>query len=153
MAPLSPADAEVALRTFPRRWRALLGGLDQDDPDTAARLLRTGPDGRTALAAAVGAAATLEVAEGQVRRTLMSERPSLPPGSAPSAGSLDEALDRIDVAAPVLATTVAGIAAAELDRQADLAGRTVDVRTQVGDAVTQVADLLRSAERALHARP
>lgn len=151
MAPLSPADAEVALRTFPRRWRALLGGLDQDDPDTEARLRRVGPDGRSALDAAAQAAATLEVANGQVLATLRRERPSLPPGGAPAAASLDEALARIDAAAPVLAATVADVASDDLDRQADVAGRAVDVRTQVADAVQQVADLLRAADRSLRA--
>ena len=151
MAPLSPGDAEVALRTFPRRWRALLGGLDEDDPDTAARLQRTGPDGRTAVGAASEAAAILEVAEGQVRATLRSERPSLPPGDEPSPATLDEALDRIEAAAPALAATVAGIAADDLDREADLAGTTVTVRSLVADVVERVAGLLRAADRALHA--
>ncbi len=152
MAPLSPADAAVALRTFPRRWRALLGGLDPDDPDTEARLHRFGPDGRSALTAASEAAGILEVARAQVVRVLHSERPSLPPDEATVGGTLEEALDRIEAAAPVLATTVAGIAAGDLDRTAELGGRTVDVRTMVADAVQQVADRLRSADRALHSR-
>lgn len=155
MSPLSPADAEVALRTFPRRWRTLLGSLDPDDPDdpdTEVRLNRAGPDGRSALGAAAEAAAILEVADGQVRRALHSDRPDLLPGGAPVATSLDEALDRIEAAAPALATTVAGIAAGDLDRAATVAGRTVDVRTMVSDAVQQVADRLRSADRAVRTR-
>jgi hypothetical protein len=152
MAPLSPADAEVALRTFPRRWRALLGGLDPDDPDTEVRLHRPGPDGRSAVGAAAEAAAILEVAQGQVRQVLHSDRPTLSPGGDPVAGTLDDALDRIEAAAPALAATVAGIASGDLDRTAAVAGRTVDLRTMVADTVQEVADRLRSADRALHSR-
>jgi hypothetical protein len=68
------------------------------------------------------------------------------------AGTLDDALDRIEAAAPALAATVAGIASGDLDRTAAVAGRTVDLRTMVADTVQEVADRLRSADRALHSR-
>ena len=152
MALLSPGDAEVALRTFPRRWRALLGGLDPDDPDTEVRLRRVGPDGRSALAAAASAAVVLERADGHVRKAVSSEQPVLDPGAEPGELELAESLRRIDAAAPALAATVAGIAAGDLDRPADLGGRAVSVRSLMADAVQQVADLLRSADRSLHGR-
>ena len=152
MAPLSPADAEVALRTFPRRWRSLLGGLDPDDPDTEVRLRQVGPDGRSALGAASEAAAALEVADGHLRKAVSSDRPSLRRTEGAADPALADALGRIDAAAPVLAATVASIATGDLDRQAELDGRTVSVRSLVSDVVQQVADLLRSADRALHTR-
>lgn len=152
MAPLSPADAEVALRTFPRRWRSLLGGLDPDDPDTEVRLRQTGPDGRSALTAASEAAAALEEADGHLRKAVSSDRPSLHHAGAPTETALEDALGRIDAAAPVLAHTVGSIASGDLDRQAELDGRTVSIRSLVSDVVQQVADLLRSADRALHTR-
>lgn len=149
MATISPADAEVALRTFPRRWRALLGGMDVDDPDTDAILRRPGPDGRTALECAAEAAGTLEDVERQVRRVVSSDRPTLEPRSAPPAGPLTDSLAAIDAAAPALAATVAGVAAGDLDRQGELGGRTASVRSLIADAVGDVADLLRAAEQAL----
>ena len=152
MAPLSPGDAEVALRSFPRRWRSLLGGLDPDDPDTEVRLRQVGPDGRSALVAASEAAAALEVADGHLRKAVSSDRPSLQRPDAPAEVALDDALGRIDAAAPVLAARVASIASGDLDRQADLAGRTVTVRSLLSDVVQQVADLLRAADRALRTR-
>ncbi len=79
-----------------------------------------------------------------IRRTGKVERERL--------GTLAEALDRIEAGAPALATTVAAVAVGDLDRQADLAGRTVSVRSLVSDVVQHVADLLRSADRALHTR-
>ena len=152
MAPLSPADAEVALRTFPRRWRSLLGSLDPDDPDTEVRLRQEGPDGRSALGAASEAADALEVADGHLRKAVSSDRPSLQRTGAPTETSLDASLGRIDVAAPVLADTVASIASGDLDRQAELDGSTVTVRSLLSDVVQQVADLLRAGDRALHTR-
>ncbi len=152
MAPLSPADAEVALRTFPRRWRALLAGLDPDDPDTEVRLRHVGPDGLSAVGAATEAAVALEFAQGRVRRAVSSDRPTLDAGGEPGELPLAEALDRIEAGAPALATTIAAVAVGDLDRQADLAGRTVSVRSLVSDVVQHVADLLRSADRALHTR-
>ena len=151
MAALSPADAEVALRTFPRRWNALLGGLDPDDPDTEAVLRHPGPDNRTAAECAAEAAAALVAADGHVRKAVTNDRPTLEPGSTPANSSLRDALGGIEAAAPALAATVAGVAAGDLDREADLGGRTVTVRALVADAVEHVANLLRAAEQALRA--
>lgn len=151
MATISPADAEVALRSFPRRWSALLGGLDTDDPDTDALLRRAGPDGRSALDCAGAAAAVLAAADGHVRKAVSSNHPTLGPGSTPAGGSLPDALGGIEAAAPALAATVAGVASGDLDREADLGGRTVAVRSLVADAVDEVANLLRAADQALRA--
>ena len=152
MPNISPGDAEVALRTFPRRWRALLGSLDPDDPDAQALLRRPGPDGASALECAGRAAAVLEAADGHVRRTATADRPVLAEvGAPPSEGAVDDVLARIDRAAPVLATTVGGVATGDLDRPAELAGREVRLRDLIAGAVDDVAGLLRSAERALQA--
>ena len=151
MAPISAADAEVALRTFPRRWRALLGSLDTDDPDTAALLDRPGPDGSSALDCARRAAVALEAADGHVRRTVSADRPTLDPPPQPGGGTLEDALARIDAAAPALAATVAGVATGDLDRQAELGGRTLRLRDLIAGVVDDVAGLLRAAEQALRA--
>lgn len=153
MATISPGDAEVALRTFPRRWRALLGSLDPDDPDTDALLRRPGPDGASALDCVARAAAVLEAADGHVRRTVTSERPVLSAVAAPSTTTpdLEEELARIDRAAPALAVTVGAVATGDLDRRAELAGRELRLRDLIAGAVDDVAGLLRNAERALRA--
>lgn len=154
MAPLSPADAEVALRTFSRRWRELLGGLDQADPDTEALLQRPGPDGRSALECALAAGAALGIADDRLREALRSDRPTLTSSATTAGGgSLESALGRIDSAAPALADTIAGTASGDLDREAELDGRTVTVRSLITDTVSEVAGLLRAADEALHARP
>ena len=151
MAPISAGDAEVALRTFPRRWRALLGSLDTDDPDTAALLARPGPDGSSALECARRAAVAIEAADAHVRRTVSADRPTLDPAPAAGTGTLEDALARIDAAAPALATTVAGVATGDLDRRAELGGRDLRLRDLVADVVEDVAGLLRAAEQALRA--
>ena len=151
MAPISAADAEVALRTFPRRWRALLGSLDPDDPDTAALLRRPGPGGRSALDSAGRAAVALEAAEGHVRRTVSADRPTLDPAPEPGGATLEDALARIDAAAPALAGTVGDVATGDLDRRAELGGRDLRLRDLIAGVVEEVAGLLRAADQALHA--
>jgi hypothetical protein len=149
MATISPGDAEVALRTFPRRWRALLEHLDPDDPDTMARLAQPGPDGRTAIESAAAAAATLETATANLRVALTSDRPAIERPEAPIGSSLADSLQRIDAAAPALADAVRDVGSSELDRGASLDGREVTVRELIAAPVDEVAGYLRSAGDAL----
>lgn len=157
MATISPADAEVALRTFPRRWNALLAGddgsdedgTDETDADRDRAARHPGPDGRSALDCAAAAATTLEATDGHVRSTVTRDHPSLDPPAVNRAG--DDALRRIEAAAPALADTVAAVAAGDLDRRAELAGAPVTVRELISEAVEEVATLLRDATGALRA--
>ncbi len=149
MATISPGDAEVALRTFPRRWRALLDHLDPDEPDTMALLGKPGPDGRTVIESAAAAAATLETAAANLRRALTSDQPAIERPEAPVGSSLADSLQRIDAAAPALADAVAGVGSSELDRRASLDGRPLTLRELIAAPVDEVAGYLRSASDAL----
>lgn len=143
MTTISAGDAEVALRTFPRRWRSLLGGFEPGDPDVEAILSHPGPGGRSAMGCATRAGEVLE----EARRAVQS---AVGLGGAPTAGTpvsdeLGAALTRIDVAAPALADVVRDLAAGDLDAAAGAGS----VRSLVSDAVTEMADLLREAGEAL----
>lgn len=155
MAPISPGDAEVALRSFPRRWRALLGSLDVDDPDTVAILEHPGPSGDSAVALARKAGAALEVGARHLHEAVTRDDPSLDPDPAPppapGADTVAAALRRIEAAAPALADAVTRVAAGDLDRQAQRGTSTVSVRQIIADAVDEVARLLREADRAIAA--
>lgn len=153
MAPISAADAAVALRSFPRRWTSLLGGLDPSDPDDAALLSRSGPDGTSAGGAVAEAAAVLEEADHQVRAAV-GTTPAPPRSSTASEGAhpvddLAASLRRLESAAPALADTVDDVAADDLDRRTEVAGRSTTVRDLVSEAVGRVATLLRQADQAL----
>lgn len=153
MAPISAADATVALRSFPRRWTSLLGGLDPSDPDVAALLARAGPEGISAGGAVAEAADALEEADHQVRAAVGTAPapPPSPPGEdgTPRADDLVGSLRRLELAAPALADTVDDVAADDLDRRTEVAGRSVAVRALVSDVVGRVATLLRQADQAL----
>lgn len=144
MTTISAGDAEVALRTFPRRWGSLFGGLDPADPDTATIVDHPGPDGLSAADCAHQAAERL--ADG--RRAL---REAVATGSAdptaPIGRSLEGALRGIDQDAPALADAVRQLSLTDLGAPAG-AGT---VRTLVSDTVAEVADLLRAAGDAVAA--
>jgi hypothetical protein len=149
VATISPGDAEVALRTFPRRWRSLLGGLDPSDPDVDAILRHRGTSGASALDAVARAAVALDDGARHLHDAVHHDRPVLDPGGGAGPSSLPEALSAIDAAAPRLAGAVRAVAAGDLDRQAELGGATVTVRTLIADVVDEVARLLRDAQQAL----
>lgn len=144
MTTISAGDAEVALRTFPRRWGSLFGGLDPDDPEAAAIVDHPGPEGRSAVDCAQQAGDRL--ADG--RRAL---REAVGTGGAdpttPTGRSLEGALRRIDQDAPALADAVRQLSLTDLDARAGSG----TVRTLVSDTVAEVADLLREAGDAVAA--
>src|SRR5918998_6518097 len=95
---MSPADAAVALRSFPRRYRALLLRPDvEDDPES---IVTRKPDAQSpsALEHAAGVAALLEGTADDIERTLVQDRPNLGRQRAhagPTAG-LGSTLERLD---------------------------------------------------------
>jgi len=163
---LSPSDAAVAVRSFPRRFRGVLARPDetgdtddgqQADPDELAR--RIGPDGRSAadhLLAADGVLALLDRALEQVRG---DDDPVLHPAVADLRGSwwddehtpLPALLDQLEHTAEGCADRIDAIATDDWGRQARVADAdaTVGVLDVVREAVDVVAGHLRSAERTI----
>ena len=173
MATISPGDAAVALRTFPRRWQALFRGGDDDggvDGEghgggrgegggrAGADVTRhPGPDGRSALDCATEAAALLEAAGADIAAARRGQTPALDRRDdgqdriASPGRSSGDALRRIEAAAPALARTVDELSTGELDRTATMDGATVTVRSLIADVVDDVAGLLRTAGDAVRA--
>lgn len=162
---LSPSDAAVAVRSFPRRFRGVLARPDetddgqQADPDELAR--RIGPDGRSAadhLLAADGVLALLDRTLEQVRS---DDDPVLHPAVADLRGSwwddehtpLPALLDQLEHTAERCADRIDAIATDDWGRQARVADAdaTVGVLDVVREAVDVVAGHLRSAERTITA--
>jgi hypothetical protein len=163
---LSPSDAAVAVRSFPRRFRGVLARPDDDagegataDPDELAR--RIGPDGRSAadhLIAADGVLAVLDRALEQVRS---DDDPVLHPAVGELRGTwwedehtpLPALLDQLEQTAGGCAQRIDAVPTDDWARQARVADAdaTVGVIDLVREGVDVVAGHLRSAERTITA--
>lgn len=95
---VTPADAAVALRSYPRRFKAVLAAVDEDDIE---HLLRRAPDGWSALDHAAHAAAAFTAVGEALRLTAIEDSPviALAPERRVDVGAAD--LDRVgdDIAA------------------------------------------------------
>jgi hypothetical protein len=118
---ISPSDAAVAARSFPRRWRALFA-MAQGDDERSNVLERSG-----ALRMAAEAAAILENTAGRIRG-----------GLAPARG--ETLLDHLDAACDHLVHAIENVAAD------DWAGVRIEALTS---GIEDAAALLRTAERAI----
>ena len=148
---LSPGDAVAALRSYPRRYRALLFTFDEDErPDDV--LHRPGPDGRSALDHAAAVATALGAFGRALEAVLIHDRPVLPPGAGPgtAAASTEAVLDQVTLEAQAIADTAAGIEPEAWRRVGlDRSGREVTAFDIVKDAVRTGSDGLRTIERTL----
>lgn len=156
-----PPDAQVALRSYPRRFRALLAALDEDErPDDLAH--RPGAGGRSALDHAADAAATFRLVTDALGRVVAGDRPEVPAGAVdeaaragtpPLAGSRTTSgvLADLDEAAGTLADRIGAVAAGDWGRTAVVAGtgREVTALDPVREAVRTGRARLLDAQRVL----
>jgi hypothetical protein len=159
---LSPSDAVAALRSYPRRFRALLSTFDSDEkPDDLVH--RAGPDGFSAVDHADHVARGLALLGRALQDVLQHDDAVLSPATFDDAArdwqvgareqSLEGALDFLTVEAEGLADAVERVPADAWARRATVAGdgRTVTALDVVREAVRTGADHLRTAERTLAA--
>ena len=159
---MAPGDAVAALRSYPRRFRALLTTFDTDEkPDDLVH--RAGNDGHSAVDHADHVARSLALLGRALQDVLRHDDVVLPPATFDDdardwqvgAGeqSLDAALDFLTVEAEALADAVEHVGSDEWSRHATVAGdgRTVTALDIVREAVRTGADHLRAAERTLAA--
>ena len=134
---ISPADAAVALRSYPRRWKGAFAVVEDED-EGLALLDRGSPSANELRARAVG---RMEAARAQVHRIRTADDPDLT-AAGPSTGDLE-------AAALALAEDVEGLPSDDWSRTGRLDGATVTALELVSDAVQGVSDDLRQAERTL----
>lgn len=94
---LSPADAIVALRSFPRRWRELLAGFPADEGEDAA-VRRRLAGGWSALEHVAHVSQALSAQAERLERIRHLERPTIGPVVTPEPG-IDEATGAEEVVA------------------------------------------------------
>ena len=118
---VSPADAAVAVRSYPRRFRALLVGPDGDEERTPEDLVLRRPPGGgwSALEHAVWVAEVLALAADALERIRLQDHPSVtvePP--APTAGATEPGavLGRMEEEAERLAQSIGRVDAHDWKR-------------------------------------
>jgi hypothetical protein len=165
---LTPDDAVVAIRSFPRRFRAVLAAPadehDRFDPDEVGR--RVGPGGRSAADHLLAADGVLALLGEAVQQTRGEDDPVLHPAFADlaTATTADESaadahtpigdlLDRFEATAAYTADRVDGVPSDDWGRQVRVAGLDAGRRflDLAQDAVGVVADHLRAAQRTIDA--
>ncbi|MCU0311219.1 MAG: hypothetical protein MUE36_09770 [Acidimicrobiales bacterium] len=161
LSSLPPADAVVALRSFPRRYRSALRPLDDDESvDELAQ--RLGPDGQSAVELVVDAVRTWALQREALHQIRLAATPLLHAAVVDPAHrtwdasvheSLADALDQVDDHASELADEAARFSANDWTRRGTIAGSgTAGALDVVRAAVRVGRDNLVAAERALDAQ-
>ena len=147
---VSPSDAAVAARSYPRRYRALLVRPDDEDPEIVHR--RPGPDEPSAAEHAGQAAAAMDAAAGALGDVRRSDSPRVHAyGAAAGTGAtLEAVLERLATAGAALAVAIEPFRGEEWNRPATDGGcgavTALDIARQ---GVHAGIHHLRAAERAI----
>lgn len=148
---LSPSDAVVALRSFPRRYRALLA-TDDDDPDGVA-MRRPDASGWSALEHAAHVANALEQAAADLDAAHRGDGVNVAdPAAAPTSGatSVDGTLERLGAASNSLIDAIGRYRPDDWARKINAPdGRAADALWIVRAAVQDGARHLRQAEQVI----
>ena len=132
---VNPPDAVAALRSYPRRYRAL---LVRPDDEEGAEIVRRRPEGGgwSALEHAAHTAEVLDLVAEAFRAVRVQDQPDveIEPG-APRPGTVDEVVESLAAGAERLAAMVGELSGDDWERTGRLGGR---------DTVTPL-DLLRHA--------
>ena len=156
---VSPSDAKVAIRSFPRRYRSAVAGALEDDADEG--LIRRRPDPSTwsALEYVVHVADLYEAFTVAFRRMFEQDRPTIDHWDQDERAASERygehdpvaALDRLDAAAAALVGVLDRIDAASWSRTATFPFGERDLLTMTRNAVHEGSHHLRDVERVLEA--
>lgn len=146
---LSPGDAVVATRSFPRRWRSLFADV-AEQPEGGAMLRRRTDTSPSPLALAGRAVDVLGATAERVTLVMRDDRPILgndPPPSSPD--EPEEVLAAMETAADELARVIEAVDASAWGRPANLHGEQVTALEVLGAGIDEAAAALRQAERTI----
>jgi len=149
---LSSADAVVALRSYPRRYREAIFADDRGDAE--ARASQIGPTGHSVIELVTNTANTFVLLGQALHQVIVTTEPVVHAGVAdaaqrewdlPPGTSLDAALGRLGDEATALAEAIARVHGNEWARKGQLAGGgTITALDVAREAVRAGADNLRS---------
>lgn len=128
MTPRPPADAVVALRSLPRRFKAVFAGQEDDEsPEDLAN--RPGSDGKSALDHVADATAVL--------------------GGSPAAGGIEAGVGALSDAAEALADRSSHVNADDWAREVTVDGQTMTALDELWHKVDAAIASLKAAERTI----
>ena len=157
---ISPSDAKVAIRSFPRRYRSAVAGALEDDADEG--LIRRRPDASTwsALEYTVHVADLYEAFAPAFRQMYEQDAPTITGmwdvderAAAERYGEHDPraTLDRLDAAATALVDVLDRVDADSWSRTATFPWGERDLLTMTRNAVHEGSHHLRDVDRVLEA--
>lgn len=157
---LTPSDAVVALRSYPRRYRAALAPVD-DDESIEELAARVGPDGHSAVELATDTVRTWTVLGQALHQLLVADTPVIHPAvldasqrhwDAPVVETVDSVLEQLGDGAGELADEIERMSAEQWKRRATAAGgASVGALDLAREAVRVGHDNLAAVERTLAA--
>lgn len=156
---ITPADAVVALRSFPRRFGQAFARVDEEDDVLVDDLVRRRPPsgGWSAIEHAAHVRDVLSLYERRVKEALADDRPAfasvdpdeLAAEAAYNEQSLDEVLDVLEANATSMAAAVDAVPDDGWARRGVRDGEEVDVLWLVRQTVHEGSHHLRDTERVL----
>ena len=155
---VSPSDASVAVRSFPRRYGALVRGFDDDEHADALVRRRPAEGVWSALEYTRHVADVFEDMENVLRRMVVEDHPSIPDSWDPdqravdahyNEGPVDAALGLLAAAAERLATRIEGIGGDDWLRTARFSYGQREVIDITRNAVHEGTHHLRDVRRGL----
>jgi hypothetical protein len=157
---MSPNDAVTALRSYPRRFRAVLAPI-ADDENIEEMAQQAGPDGQSAVELTADVVRTWTVLREALRQIQVADTPVVHAAvvdasqrhwEAPVDETVESVLTQLEDEANELADMVGSTASGEWTRSADVAGGgSVTALDVVREAVRVGHDDLDAAARALAA--
>ena len=157
LSSLAPADAMVALRSYPRRYREALRPIDDEQIDEMAQTL--GPDGRSTIEIVIDTVRTWTMQQEALRQIRLADTPVGHPAVIDASqrrweATVNEtrpaALDLIGEHAEALVAEVERVSTSEWTRSATAAGGgTISALDIVRDAVRVGRDNLLAAQTVL----
>jgi hypothetical protein len=154
---VAPGDIAVAVRSFPRRFRAALASVDDQDAPEAIIRRKPAPEVWSALTYTSHVADVFDMLGSSIRQLLEKDDPVVQ--FAPGAGHTDEAaadaqekdavLDRLKAEGEKLAALLDGVKAEAWSRTGEFPWGTRDVLTTARNAVHEGHHHLRDVEHVL----
>lgn len=157
---ISPSDAKVAIRSFPRRYRTAVAGALEDEADEGLIRRRPEPSTWSALEYTLHVADLYEFFAGAFRRMYEQDRPTITDAWDPDERVGSEryneqepaaALDRLDAAAEQLAKVLDRVDAGSWSRTGTFPWGDRDLLMMARNAVHEGSHHLRDVERVLEA--
>lgn len=156
---VSPRDSVVAVRSYPRRYRAALASIGDEEQRVEVLRRRPAPDTWSALEYAAHVADVLDLTAPTIRRMLVEHNPKLSFFDSDQQAadqryneqSLSDVLDRLETACIDLASVLEGVLADEWTRPGTFDWGERDVLAITRNAVHEGSHHLRDIDRGLRA--